>query len=530
MIVVTFFLMMYLSFILLSISSENNTSTRESKPDSAHSYLLITNSTTHEAPPPEVYRRVYLGEWSRLSNKKVFITQIIDKLKADEGRAYFGASRLSNDTYEFKVLFYDGKWENSDMYRLDGRQAVFDDENHTLNFTGTLIVLSGQEGRLQGKLYSDCQADAFFEFSSDSSDNDKYITYDMEGTITGKNCSLSMFLEVSQITEEIIKEPKVTYSFIMSCTCITLIFAFAKQTHLCAQSENTAKKVRSIQISLTMLTMNAIIDSFICLWNINLAFTSFIAFDYMMLSAFWSFAVFLVIQGRLLLLVWKAQHPEYTELGFENLRRMYQQFHTKFCTIIITAVGALVFFHFLYKVWISVLHLFFLPQIVLNAVEGYRDSLSHMVILQVALSRLTLVLYIFGCPKNFLVWEPDLWFCGLITTEMALQVGILFIQRSMWGPRFFIPRSLRPMAYSYYRTLQEEQSIEENVIFIQLECIICMTPLNVGTSKASEEVVNPSRTMHTPCGHKYHESCLSNWMNVKMECPTCRAALPVVEI
>jgi len=32
--------------------------------------------------------------------------------------------------------------------------------------------------------------------------------------------------------------------------------------------------------------------------------------------------------------------------------------------------------------------------------------------------------------------------------------------------------------------------------------------------------------MKTPCGHKFHIPCLLTWMEVKMECPTCRAALP----
>lgn len=288
----------------------------------------------------------------------------------------------------------------------------------------------------------------------------------MEGTILSSNCSLSISLEVGQLTEEAIKEPKVTYSFIMSCICITLIFAFAKQTHLCASSDNAAKKVTTIQTSLTMLIMNAIIDSFLCLWNINQAFTSLIAFDYMMLSAFWSFAVFLVVQGRLLMLVWKAQNPEYTELGFEHLRRMYQQFHTKFCTIIITIVGFLVFFNFLYKISIFMLYLFFIPQIVLNAVQGYRDALPHVVILQISGARLALVLYLFGCPQNFLVREPDLWFCAIISAEILFQVAVLFVQRSRLGPRFFIPKSLRPKSYSYYRTLQEEQDIAENVSYI----------------------------------------------------------------
>jgi hypothetical protein len=35
--------------------------------------------------------------------------------------------------------------------------------------------------------------------------------------------------------------------------------------------------------------------------------------------------------------------------------------------------------------------------------------------------------------------------------------------------------------------------------------------------------------METPCKHKYHVSCLTPWMNIKLECPTCRARLPPLE-
>ncbi len=35
--------------------------------------------------------------------------------------------------------------------------------------------------------------------------------------------------------------------------------------------------------------------------------------------------------------------------------------------------------------------------------------------------------------------------------------------------------------------------------------------------------------MMTPCKHKYHKKCLLQWMNMKMECPTCRARLPRIE-
>lgn len=34
--------------------------------------------------------------------------------------------------------------------------------------------------------------------------------------------------------------------------------------------------------------------------------------------------------------------------------------------------------------------------------------------------------------------------------------------------------------------------------------------------------------MVTPCGHKFHPSCLKNWMDVKLTCPTCRKNIPPV--
>ncbi len=49
-----------------------------------------------------------------------------------------------------------------------------------------------------------------------------------------------------------------------------------------------------------------------------------------------------------------------------------------------------------------------------------------------------------------------------------------------------------------------------------VDCVICMT----------EVVVVDRDYMVTPCLHLFHEECLRHWMDVKMECPTCRALLP----
>ncbi|KAG1670835.1 hypothetical protein FOA52_003426 [Chlamydomonas sp. UWO 241] len=49
------------------------------------------------------------------------------------------------------------------------------------------------------------------------------------------------------------------------------------------------------------------------------------------------------------------------------------------------------------------------------------------------------------------------------------------------------------------------------------ECVICMS--NVALSPPGDRLL-------TPCGHFFHEACLARWSQIKLECPTCRRALP----
>jgi len=37
------------------------------------------------------------------------------------------------------------------------------------------------------------------------------------------------------------------------------------------------------------------------------------------------------------------------------------------------------------------------------------------------------------------------------------------------------------------------------------------------------------KIMKTPCRHYFHEPCLKGWMDIKLECPFCRSALPPIE-
>lgn len=52
-----------------------------------------------------------------------------------------------------------------------------------------------------------------------------------------------------------------------------------------------------------------------------------------------------------------------------------------------------------------------------------------------------------------------------------------------------------------------------------LECSICYDGIDI--RKRSDYML-------APCNHLFHRECLVQWMDVKMECPICRTALPTL--
>jgi hypothetical protein len=46
------------------------------------------------------------------------------------------------------------------------------------------------------------------------------------------------------------------------------------------------------------------------------------------------------------------------------------------------------------------------------------------------------------------------------------------------------------------------------------ECAICMGTYVTGTYRS-----------HLPCGHMFHQKCMTRWLGVKLTCPLCRLKL-----
>ncbi|KAH9792380.1 transmembrane E3 ubiquitin-protein ligase FLY2 [Citrus sinensis] len=100
--------------------------------------------------------------------------------------------------------------------------------------------------------------------------------------------------------------------------------------------------------------------------------------------------------------------------------------------------------------------------------------------------------------------------CICLCVFIGLQASILLLQHYL-GSRWFIPRQILPEKYSYYRRFDQGT-------YHTTDCVICMTAIDL--------MQRSNDCMVTPCDHFFHSGCLQRWMDIKMECPTCRRPLP----
>uniref|UniRef100_M8BXP1 RING-type E3 ubiquitin transferase n=1 Tax=Aegilops tauschii TaxID=37682 RepID=M8BXP1_AEGTA len=153
---------------------------------------------------------------------------------------------------------------------------------------------------------------------------------------------------------------------------------------------------------------------------------------------------------------------------------------------------------------------FWIPQIVTNVIRDTRKPLHPQYILGMTATRVAIPLYIFGCPSNFMRIEPDKKWCIAVTAFMGIQAAVLLLQHYL-GSRCFIPRQILPEKYCYHRKVEDSTNQP-------IDCVICMTTIDL-SQRTSEYMV-------APCEHIFHSGCLQRWMDIKMECPTCRRSLP----
>jgi len=285
--------------------------------------------------------------------------------------------------------------------------------------------------------------------------------------------------------------------------------SFVQILVLIRQMEYTGTQAGASKVSLLTVVSQAVLDVYLCLIHLVAGILIEQMFSAFVTAAFFQFVTFLVFEMRYLMVILKARRPQAFAEGWVALRREFSLFYLRFYTFVVGGFVLIFYMSSLFYIFIFVMYSFWVPQIICNAQKCARRPVLWQYVIGMSVSRLAIPLYFYGCPHNFLSVEPSFRMCSLLVAYMAAQVLVLYLQDKK-GPQFFVPKSFLPIKYDYGRPLKHTMSED------QRNCVICMREV---------EVQDPDH-MITPCDHVFHAECLMQWLDVKLECPTCRRALP----
>ncbi|KAG1691116.1 hypothetical protein DVH05_027191 [Phytophthora capsici] len=339
----------------------------------------------------------------------------------------------------------------------------------------------------------------------------------LEGTLASVNCGLYLKLDTTFQEENL----NVFFAKASRYAVIMTFIAMAEIYFLLRQLQISSTQATAAKVSLLTIGQQAIVDSYLCLGHLTVGIVAQNVFAAFASVAFVKLIIFSVFEMRYLLIIWKARRPQGFSEGWLTLRRELTTLYSRFYLSLLA--GLCIFYNFSnhLPVLVFICYSFWVPQIIHNVHREVRNPFDLGYLYGISALRLFLPLYFYGCPDNFLTAFPmyeskiDPHFCYVLASWMGLQVGILALQQR-YGPRFFVPARFLPVKYNYERriNLQELALLKDGDNSI--DCVICMVELDI---EARDYMI-------APCDHIFHRECLQGWMEVKMECPTCRHVLP----
>lgn len=338
--------------------------------------------------------------------------------------------------------------------------------------------------------------------------------------LNSTNCSVAVSGSVA--TNSYVKESKsMNYAIMIVVICVAHLYGCIKMSRDIILNEAAGNR-----ISLMTLGIFSGWDVFLCLFHLYNALTIDDFFPSFVIPAFCYFILVSIFETRLILLVWKARY--YNQLAATNtLRRGLMIFYLKFYGFL--SLFLLVCYFVIPATWFFyITGLFFIPQIVHSALRGQRCKFNATYAICLGFFRIAVPLYVKVCPVSIYKLAPEPTF-GYCYTGLVIAQIVFMACQSRFGARFFIPSFLLPAKYNYYvsiKTSLPEDEVEG--------CPICMDPLNQLPANAKAgllESLNQKqiKIMRTPCKHQFHEKCLKDWMDVKLECPFCRTTLPPID-
>ncbi|GAB0494423.1 hypothetical protein MMPV_005716 [Pyropia vietnamensis] len=266
----------------------------------------------------------------------------------------------------------------------------------------------------------------------------------MVGFLESTACSTKLEVVLSTLDTETLFSKAINYTLLVTAV------SFLQVLCLLPQMESTATQAAAARVSLLVVGMQSVADSYLCLGHLTMGIAVHTLFNAFATAAFFKFIIFSVFQMRYLLLIWRAKRPAGFTHGWESMRRELSMLYTRFYGSLLLGILLLYELQNHVQLFLFALYSFWTPQIILSATHDYRRPLHPLYILGMSTTRLAIPLYFYACPVNFLHIQPRPAVAAALVAWMAVQAMVLASQH-VWGPRWFVPKRFLPEKYDYYR-------------------------------------------------------------------------------
>ena len=337
------------------------------------------------------------------------------------------------------------------------------------------------------------------------------------GSLSSSDCGFKLDLIVKQVDLAHLKRKIVNFSIVNNALTLGLIKLYIDQIRVLDSSSNFAR------FALGSVVMQSILDSIDSMVSFFMGLSVQFLFNIFIIIALFKFILFSFFEMRVIIFAWRQVYANQVNGldPYEAARVERTWIQTRMYIPMIACLVLIIMYPEVTGVpLVIVSQLFWVPQIVQDAVKGHKSPLTNRFIVGVSACRALIPSYVWGCPES--IFNDELlprppggaWVAVTVVLLQAVQAGILLTQKR-FGPRWFVPWIFLPHVYNYYRKVDMDEE------FGVPECVVCMSEIDLKPSDKKSTVI-------TPCGHLFHTQCLSEWMNLRQECPLCRRELPPI--
>ncbi|CAD2097540.1 hypothetical protein YYG_03952 [Plasmodium vinckei petteri] len=348
-----------------------------------------------------------------------------------------------------------------------------------------------------------------------SSSDEEYSKNDeanYHGVLSSSDCNIEISLEGYDEDNSYFSKKVTNFVLMFNIKSLIELGLFYKQIKNSENMRNTSK------VSIISICLNSYIEIFEALLLLyQVLFSKLLLTSYMAMIIL-KFLLYTFMEIRYILIIWKANNSHHSaNNNWEYMQRQLSILYKYYYSFVLLLIAIFYYIFPYFPYLILLIYLCWVPQICLDIWKGQHKSISLNFVFLLSICRIFLPVYIFIYPYN--IFQLDIFsnvgdlsnstFSFLIIFFISLQLLFMYIQR-IYGPRYFFNTSLLPHVHNYYQNL--DPNFEAGIP----ECVICMYNI----------ILNNTKYCVTPCYHIFHEKCLQQWMNIKMECPTCRGPLP----